>query len=340
MVLRRAVLRVLEALGVVAVVAVAIFVLGWAAPGDPVVRLAAQPGIGAGEIEALRAELGLGQGALAQVGGWLAGLARGEMGQSLITGVPVAEEVARRLPASLELALAGLCVALLLALPLAVVAALRPGGLLDRGVRALAAGLGAVPTFLSGIVLIEVFYARLGLAPEPVGRLAQTGPAAPPPRSGMLTLDAVLAGEPAVLAAALAQLALPALCMGLFAFGPILRIARAALAAALASPQIEAARMLGLPEGWVLTRLGLQAAAGPVIAVAGLALCYLLGAAAMVERVFAWPGIGLYALQAALAQDPAPVLGALCAIAVVVVAVQLVAEALQRLADPRLSDAA
>jgi ABC-type dipeptide/oligopeptide/nickel transport system permease component len=335
----RLVLRLGGAVGVLAVLAALIVTLGRLMPGDPVASLAAQPGLGAGELAQMRADLALDAPVWAQAQAWLAGLAEGDLGQSLVTGRPVAQDVALRLAASVELAAAGLGVALVLALPLALVAALRPDGLADRVVRALAAFWGAVPTFLSGLVLIEVFYARLGIAPQPVGRVAALGPPPPPVRTGMMTLDAALVGDGAALVAALAQMALPAVCMGLFAFGPILRIARASLRAALASPALEAARVLGVPAGQAVRAHALRAAAGPVIAVAGLSYCYLLGAATVVEKVFAWPGVGLYALEAALARDQAPVLGALMAVGCVVVAVQLLAEALQAWADPRRVDA-
>lgn len=334
----RIVRRLAETLAVLVVLAIAVFAIGRLVPGDPLAQLATQPGLGATELAQLRVALALDTSVWTQASAWVTGLAAGDLGVSLISGQPVGPEIMRRLPASVELALMGMMVALLLALPLALVAARSPGGLADHIARALAAFWGAVPTFLSGLILIEVVYARTGVAPEPIGRYPLFGPDPPALRTGLMLVDAVIAGDLAALRAAAAQGLLPAICMGLFAFGPILRLARAALLAAGASAHVEAARALGLGSGHIRLHHVWRACAAPVIAVVAMTLCYLLGAAAVVERVFAWPGIGRYALEAALARDQAPVLGAVLAVGGLVVVVQLGAEALQALIDPRVRD--
>lgn len=326
--------RLFGAVPVLFGVVVLAFVLVRVLPGDPAAVLAAHPGMTAADVAEVRAATGLDRPLGEQFLRYVAGLARGDMGLSLSTGRPVAQEVMARLPASLELALAGFVLALGLAVPLGVAAAVWPGSVADRGVRAVAAVGGALPTFVTGLLAIHLFYFRLGLAPEPVGRFDPFLPL-PARMTGFLVLDAVIAGEGAAARAALARLVLPGLVMALFAFAPLVRITRAAMLAALAGDPVRGARALGLSPARVLWGYAFRQALGPVVTLAGLVFCAMLGANVLVEHVFAWPGVGAFALEALVALDFAAVQGVLLVLAGACVLVNLLVDLVQVALDPR-----
>ncbi|MFN3936656.1 MAG: ABC transporter permease [Gemmobacter sp.] len=334
--MRRTVTRLLGAVPVLAGVVLLAFVLTRVLPGDPVAVLGGVPGMTPEDTARLATDLGLDRSLAAQFLDYLAALSRGDLGLSRSTGRPVAAEIAVRLPATLELAGLGFLLALLLAVPLGTVAALRPGGAVDAGVRLSAVIAGSVPTFVTGILLIHIFYFRLGWAPEPVGRIDPML-ARPEAVTGFLLIDSVLAGDLAALRSAAGRIALPALAMALFALAPILRMQRAALMAARGSAALVAMRGLGVGR-WRRGFWALRLAAGPVVSVAALALAWMLGANVLVEHVFAWPGIGSYALAALVALDFAPVQGVMLVTAAILVGVAVLADLVQGWFDPRLAD--
>lgn len=312
------------------------FALTQALPGDPVAVLGAAPGMTDEALAALRAAEGLDRSALRQFADHVTGLMQGDLGLSRQTGQPVAAEIARRLPASVELALAGFGPALMVAMALGAAAAMRPGGAVDRLARGLAALGAALPVFVTGLLAIFVFYDRLGLAPEPSGRLSPW--LVPPPVvTGALTLDALIAGDGAAFRSALGHLVLPAAVMALFALVPMLRVMRAGMAAAMAGPAVQGARLVGVAPGRIVTRYAFPEAAGALIPVAVLTFGYLLGANVLVETVFAWPGVGRYAVDAMMALDHAPVLGVMLVLALVHAGLAVLSDRLARRLDPRLA---
>src|SRR5690349_18633191 len=190
----RAARRLLSSLPALFGVLVFTFLLMRVLPGDPAVFFASGPNAGKEEIEAIRKQMGLDKPLPAQLGIYLYDVGRGNLGRSMMTGQPVGKDLRERLPASLELTFAALIIALVSAVPLGVIAALRPGSLIDHGVR-LFCSLGVcVPTFVSGLLLIYVFYYLLGLAPDPTGRV-DVFTAPPPSRTGFLIIDFLLAGD-------------------------------------------------------------------------------------------------------------------------------------------------
>lgn len=330
----RLIALILARLAVPAGVLLASFVILRLLPGDPAAIQAAAPGLTPAEVAEVRHRMGADAPILTQLHAYLRGLATGDLGRSTLTGRPVTVELAERLPASAELTLAGFALALLAAMPLGVWAAQR-GGAADRVARGAAAAALSVPSFLTGLGLITLFYTTLGWAPEPVGRI-DPFLSTPPRITGLLVPDALLASDGEAARAALAQLALPALTLALFAFGPLLRMTRAAMAAALASDYILAARANGLPRRRILWTYAARNAAAPVIGTLGMTFAAMLGAGVIVETVFAWPGLGRFAVEAALALDYAALQGFVLVMAVVFVAVTLATDLLQALIDPRL----
>lgn len=326
--------RLLAAIPTLAGVVVVTFLVTRVLPGDPAVFLAANPSMGAADIAELRESLGLDRSLWQQFTLYLGNLVRGDLGHSISTGQSVAAEFARRLPASAELALAALLLAVLLALPLGLLAAMRPGSVADLFARGLAALGNAMPAFVTGLLLIHLFYVLAGVAPEPIGRLDPFLP--PPPRlTGFLVVDSVLAGDGAALVSALRQLILPALSMALFAAAPLLQMTRAAMADALASDHIRAARAAGITPWRIVTVLALRGAMVPVVTTAGVVFSYMLGASVLIERVFAWPGIGAFALDSVIALDYAPLQGFMLLVAALFVVVNLAADIACVLLDPR-----
>ena len=310
------------------------FLLTRLLPGDPAVFLADNPAADAATVAALRARLGLDQPLWRQFLDYLGQLARGDLGVSLSTGRPVLEELLARLPASAELVLAGFCLAVAAAVPLGVLAALRPGGVAD-GLCRVVGTLGlALPAFVSGLLLAGVFYLHLGWAPEPVGRLDPF--ALPPPVvSGFMTLDTLLAGDVSGWRDSVAHLALPAATVALFSFAPLARATRGAMLGVLGRDFIRAARAHRLSARRVVLSYALRNAALPVLTTMGMVFSGLLGANVLVERVFAWPGLGSFAMDALLQLDFAAVQGFVLLMAGLFLLVNLVVDLVCAWVDPR-----
>ncbi|MGG7565163.1 ABC transporter permease [Rhodovulum sp. DZ06] len=310
------------------------FLLTRALPGDPAAYFAG-PAADEASIAEIRAALGLDQPLPVQFLSYLSDLARGDLGQSLSTGQPVAQDLAARLPASLELTLCALLLSCLVALPLGVAAATRPGSWIDHACRVLVTAGVSLPTFFTGIVLVYVFYYLLGIAPSPLGRLDFMH-LPPDPVTGFYLIDAAVAGDWAAWRGALAQLALPAITLALFTLAPIARMTRAAMLSALSSDFIRTARAAGLTRRKVLWGYGLRNALLPVVTTLGMVFSFSLGANVLVEKVFSWPGIGSYAVEALVVSDYAAVQGFVLAMALLFVALNLVVDLAYALIDPRI----
>jgi peptide/nickel transport system permease protein len=312
------------------------FLLMRVLPGDPAVFFSSGPNTGQAEIELIRERMGLNRPLIEQFGFYLRDLAKGDLGNSLTSGQPVAKDLMARLPASLELTIAALLLALAVALPLGFIAAMRPDSAIDQIIRVFCTLGVAVPTFVSGLLLIFLFYYLLGWAPPPVGRIDSFG-SAPPVWSGFLLIDSLLAGDLETFGAALSQLVLPMTTMALFVMAPLARMTRAATLAVTTSDFVRTAEALGLPRARILVSYILHNAMLPILTTVGIVFSTMLGANVLVEKVFAWPGIASYALDALLSSDYAPVQGFVLMIASIFVILNLVIDLLYSLADPRVS---
>src|SRR5712692_7909893 len=308
--------RLLAAAPGLAGVIVVTFLLTRALPGDPAAFFAG-PAASQQAIEEIRRSLGLDQSLPAQFGLYLRDLGRGDLGKSLTTGQPVRSDLLSRLPASLELTACGLLMALVAALPLGVLAATRPGSWVDHLCRMLTTAGVSLAIFSTGLLFVYVFYFLLGWAPAPLGRLDAFA-SAPRQATGFYLIDAVLVRDPVLLAAVLRQLALPAVTLGLFAMARIARMIRAAMLGVLSSDFIRTARASGLDRRTIL-----------------ITFSFLLGANVLVEKVFAWPGIGSYALEALIVSDYAPVQGFILTMASLYVLLNLTIDVLYGVIDPR-----
>ena len=324
--------RILGIAPTLAGVAVTTFLLTHLLPGDPAVFFTSTPAAGAATIQAVRVKLGLDLPLWHQFLIYGDNLLHGDLGTSITTGQPVMQDLLQRLPASAELTLTGFILAIMIALPLGLGAALRPGSLVDHACRLVSTACASLPAFVTGLLLIYFFYYLSGIAPEPIGRL-DPFVATPPTVTGFLLIDTLLGGNG--FGAALGQLALPSLTTALFALAPLARTTRASMLAVLGSDFIRTARANGLSWRTVVLSYALRNALLPVITTCGMIFSTILGANVLVERVFAWPGVGSYALDALIGLDYAPVQGFVLVMATLFVLVNLLVDIGSALVDPR-----
>ena len=325
--------RLIQAIPSIIGVIVVTFVLTRALPGDPAVYFAG-PAADEASIAEIRAELGLDRPLIEQFWIYCADLLRGDLGVSISTGQPVMEELIRRLPASLELTLLALVFSLAIAIPLGVLAATRPNSWVDHLCRVIVTAGVSLPVFFTGLFLVYIFYFLLGVAPSPLGRL-DIFFLSPPHVTGFYTIDALLIGDLETVSAALKQLALPAITLGLFTLAPIARMTRAAMLQTLSSDYVRTAQASGLSASTVLFSYAMRNAMLPILTTLGMVFSFMLGSNVLVENVFAWPGIGSFAIDALIVSDYAAVQGFVLAMALLYLALNLAIDILYTIVDPR-----
>ena len=298
---RRLLLVVPTLLGVL----VAAFLLLEVAPGDPVQAMVGERADSA-TIARLRSELHLDDPLPIRFGHYLWGVLRGDLGRSYITQRPIARDLAERFPKTAQLALTAMTFAALAGISLGVIAAARPGGVVDRAATLLAYLGVSFPVYWVALLLVLLFAVTLRWLP--------------PSGSG-----------------GLAFLVLPAATLGMRSVAVLARMTRGAMREALASDFIRTARAKGLPELAVLTRHALRNALIPVITVLALDTGNYLTGSLLTESIFAWPGLGRYVLTAIEKRDLPAVQGAILFMSVLFVFVNLVADLLYAKADPRIA---
>jgi ABC-type dipeptide/oligopeptide/nickel transport system permease component len=310
------------------------FLLTRVLPGDTAAYFAG-PAASPEAIIEIRSKLGLDRPLPVQFVSYVTALVKGDLGVSLTTGQPVTADLAQRLPASAELTLAGLLLAMSVALPLGVLAAVRQGSWIDHLCRIVATAGVSLPVFFTGLLLVYVFYFILGWAPAPLGRLDVF--ASEPARiTGLYLVDSLLARDGATFRAALAQIALPAITLAIFSLAPITRMTRASMLAVLGADFVRTARASGLSSRKVIGTYAFRNAMLPVVTTLGMVFSFLLGANVLVEKVFAWPGVGSYAVEALIASDYAPIQGFVLTMAILYVALNLMIDVLYGVIDPRV----
>jgi peptide/nickel transport system permease protein len=310
------------------------FLLTRVLPGDTASYFAG-PAATPQAIAEVRKQLGLDKSLPEQFARYVVDLAHGNLGTSLTTGQPVVTEIANRLPASGELTLLGLLIALAIAVPLGIVAAVREGSWIDHLCRVIVTSGVSLPVFFTGLLLVYVFYFQLGWSPAPLGRL-DVFYSAPPQVTGFYLIDSLIARDWETFRAAFAQLILPAATLAIFSLAPLARITRGSMLAVMGSDFVRTARASGLTPKTVILTYAFRNAMLPVVTTLGMVFSFLLGANVLVEKVFAWPGIGSYAVEALIASDYAPVQGFVLAMAILYVALNLMIDLLYGVIDPRV----
>jgi peptide/nickel transport system permease protein len=327
--------RLLLSVPTLAGIVVVTFALTRLLPGDPAAYFAGNAA-SVEAVEQIRTKLGLNQPLATQFVRYIKELAAGDWGQSLNTGQPVAVEIATRLPASLELTLVALVLSLSVSIPLGVLAATRPGSWVDQLCRLVTTAGVSLPVFFTGLLLSFVFYFLLGWAPSPLGRI-DPYVSAPATVTGFYLIDSLLAGNGEAFWSSLRQLILPAITLALFVMAPVARMTRASMLGVLSADFVRTARAMGLSRARVLYGYALRNAFLPVLTTIGMVFSFMLGANVLVEKVFAWPGIGSFAIESLVASDYAPVQGFVLTMAILYVALNLVIDLLYLAIDPRVS---
>ena len=323
---------VLTYLGLLAVT----FFIGRVIPVDPALAIV---GDRAPEhvLQRVREELGLNLPLPQQFVRYVGRALHGDFGRSVLTSNPVWDDITKTFPATLELATCGILIGAGLGVPLGVWAAVRRGGAADHTVRVMALVGYSVPIFWLGLMALVLFYAKLGWVAGP-GRIDVAYEYTIERRSGLLLLDAALAGEWEGFRNALSHLVLPASLLGYFSLAYISRMTRSFMLNELAQEYIVAARAKGLSETRIIWRHALRNALVPLITVVALSFAGLLEGSVLTETVFAWPGLGLYITNSLQNADMNAVLGGTIVVGTVFIGLNLLSDLLYRVLDPRTRD--
>lgn len=325
--------RLFVSIGVLFGVSILIFVIARVIPGDPA-RIALGPMASQEQVESLRKELYLDRPLPLQYLEFVKRLLQGDLGMSLYTKRDVTTDLAEFFPATLELVLVGGVLMVLVGLPLGILAAYYRNRWPDNLARILSL-LGVVtPSFVWAIFLILVFAYWVAVLPV-AGRLGDAF--LPPPRvSGMVTLDALLAGQWATFWDALQHMILPAMALAMAGLGQAARLTRANMIETYGKPYIEMARAFGIRESTIAFKYALRPAMIPTLTILGLDLAAMLGGAFLVEAVFNWPGMARYAVQAIIRKDLNAIVGTTLVIAAFFLLINIVVDLIVGYLNPRI----
>lgn len=326
---RRLAMLPLVLLGVVLVT----FFISRVAPGDPA-QLVAGPRATPEAVAEIRERLNLDAPLPEQFTAYVGALARGDLGQSIMSDRPVAEEIFSYMPATLELMLCAFVLTVLVGVPLGVLTALYRDRLPDIGGRVVAIAGISIPTFWLGLLLLLLFYSVLGIAPG-AGRL-DSSVVAPPNQTGLYVIDSLLVWDWTALSSALRHLALPALTLAAASVGVVVRLVRGSMIEVLTQDYVRTARAFGLPKRQIILQYALPNALVPFVTVLGLELSSLLFGSVVIESVFGWPGLGSFVLAAILNLDFPVIMGFAVIASFAFVAANLLVDLLYMALDPRV----
>ena len=311
------------------------FFLSHAVSKNPIATIVGERNLNNPEIvAAAKKRWGLDQSLAEQYRIYLVNLVHGDMGTSFRTKSAVLSDISSRLPATLELAIFALLIAVVGGTILGVIAARNKDRFIDGVVRVFALAGSALPVFWVGLIFLFVFYATLGIAPGP-GRL--TARVEPPPNvTGMYTVDALLSGNVPLFFDALAHLIMPAFIMSLAVLGTIIRIVRAQMIEEQSADYVRTARAKGLSVGQVLQRHVLKNAITPAVTVVGVSVGIVIMGAVLVETIFSWNGIGTYAVESSRSLDFPAITGVCLVGGLIFLISNLVTDIVYAIIDPRV----
>jgi peptide/nickel transport system permease protein len=310
------------------------FLIGRVMPIDPVLAIVGDRAP-QDVVERARLELGLDRPLYEQFWRYLTDILSGNFGRSVMTGNTVLHDIARFFPATIELATAALIIALALGIPIGVISAVKQNSTLDRAVRLFCLAGHSLPTFVLALLGLLFFYAKLGWFP-PSGRQGLLFDGDVDTVTGMMTIDALIAGNWPAFVDALHHLALPAIVLGYYSLAYIARMTRAFMLEQLRSEYVTTARVKGISEARVIWRHAFGNISVPLITVVALTYAGLLEGAVLTETIFSWPGLGQYLTVSLLNADMNAVLGATLVVGLIYLVLNLLADALYRLLDPRV----
>jgi peptide/nickel transport system permease protein len=330
-VLRRLAALVLLAIGITFVA----FALTHIVPGDPAAANLGQQAINdPAAVAAFNHHYGLDKPLPTQYAIYLWRLAHGDLGQSEQNHDAVTHDLGQAIPATAELAILSILIAIIVGVTLGVIAAMRRNKLTDHVLRIVSLGGVSMPTFWIALVGLYVFFFRLNWLPG-TGRLDPVV-TEPPHHTGLYTVDALLAGQWSTFGNAFMHLVLPALVLAAYNIGLLTRYTRSAVLEVISNDYVRAARAKGMPERIVIPRHVLRAALPGIVTVIGLAFANVMTGAVLVENIFSWPGIGQYAYHSATTLDLPAIMGVSLFVAVVYIVVNFFVDVLYGVVDPRL----
>ena len=303
-------------------------------PGDPAVVMAGERATPE-QVAALREQLGLNQPLPLQYLVFLGNLLRLNFGTSIISGVPIAEEIRTRWPATFELSVAAMLVATIIGIPAGVLAAVRKNSAVDNLTMSGSLLGVSLPVYWLGLLLVYLFAVNLQWLP-PSGRISIDAGLNFKPITGFYVLDALLQGNFKAIKDVLSHLILPAVTLGTIPLAILARITRSAMLEVLSQDYIRTARAKGLLERWVIFKHALKNALLPVVTIIGLQFGTLLGGAILTETIFSWPGIGLWIYEGILSRDYPVVQGGVVFVAVAFVIINLLIDLSYAFLDPRI----
>jgi dipeptide transport system permease protein len=310
------------------------FVLIRLVPGDPVELLVGERGISPERHAQLMAQLGLDQPAWYQYLGFLTNLLHGDLGRSINTREPVASEFFGLFPATVELSVVAMLIAVTVGLPAGIVAAVRRGSVVDHAVMGAALTGYSMPIFWWGLLLIILFSGVLQWTPVS-GRIDAAYDVEPV--TGFMLIDTLMSDEPwAAFRSAVSHLILPAIVLGTVPMAVIARQTRSAMLEVLGEDYVRTARAKGLPPRRVIGLHALRNALIPVVTVLGLQVGLLFAGAVLTETIFSWPGVGKWMVESIARRDYPSVQGGLVLIAAAVILVNLLVDLLYGLVNPRI----
>ncbi len=327
--------RLLLAIPMLLGISLALFVIYNIVQVDPLVMIVGERAMDNPEIvQAAIERWGLDKPVWEQYLVYAGNLLQGDLGMSFLTRRPVLDDLLLYLPATVELAVSSLLFATLLGIPLGVLAGVRYGSKLDRGVWTISLLNASLPPFWSGLIFLFIFYYNLGVMPGP-GRL-DPRMASPERITGLFTLDSLLTGNWQAFGSAVHHLILPTVILGGFTLALVLRVTRSAIVEEMRKDYIRTARGKGLSELQVVVRHALRNVFIPLVTILGLAFAGLLSGAVMTETVFDWPGLGQYLVRAASNLDYPAIQGGTLLIAAIYIVVNMTVDILYGFLDPRV----
>ncbi len=302
-------------------------------PGDPVILMAGEKAMSPERHARLMKDYGFDQPIYIQYGKYLKGVAQGDLGQSIITKKPVLEEFMTLFPATVELSLCAIFIAIFLGLPAGMIAATKRGSAFDHSVMAGALTGYSMPIFWWGLLLIILFSGILGWTPVS-GRISLMFYFEPV--TGFMLIDSLLSDQAGAFSSAISHLILPAVVLATIPLAVIARQTRSAMLEVLGEDYVRTARAKGLGPGRVIGLHALRNAMIPVITTIGLQVGVLFAGAILTETIFSWPGIGKWMVDSIFRRDYPSVQGGLLLIAAVVMLVNLVVDLLYGLINPQI----
>ncbi len=304
-------------------------------PGDPCLAMLGGRNVGPEQIDNCRKALGVDRPVHLQYLSYLSGIVRGDLGESIRTGLPVSAELLERFPATFELAIAGMVIATLVGMATGIYAATHSDRPADHVIRLFNIASFAMPIFWIGLMFLIVFAVRLRWLPVG-GRLDPVAGAVFEPITRFYLVDTLLRGDLAAFVDVLRHLLLPAVTLGLVVSGFIGRMSRTSMLDVLGREYVTAARAKGLAESAVVGRHALRNALIPIVTVVGLQFALLMGGAILTETVYSWPGIARYLLESIDNRDFPAIQGTVVFVAVFISAANLAADVLYARLDPRV----